>query len=446
MKIRIYNATRLTMETVNDMNKPDCYKNFRLVPPFHGEIHIENDKITRIISLHSDSVSENETSNGFDRQIDAKMNVVMPGFKNAHAHSPMTFARSYADDLPLSLWLNEKIFPMEAKLTPDDIRVFTKIAIMEYLSSGITAAFDMYFKPENIASAAISCGFRSVLCGAVNDFTESVQRMNDFYEYYNSKDDSLVTFNLGFHAEYTTSEDILKEIAMLAKDKKAPVYCHNSETKAEVAACVARHGTTPVCYLDSLSMFDYGGGGFHLVYTTDEDMKILKSRKLHVITNPGSNAKLASGVAPLYKYMDAGLNIAIGTDGPASNNALDMFREMYLVTALSKLLTQNAASMDAEMVLYMASAGGAKAMGLNDCDVLAPGKKADLIIIDLNKPNMQPVNNITKNIVYSGSKENVIMTMINGRILYENNEFFIGDSKETIFAKANEMVKLLHNQ
>lgn len=415
MNTRIYNARILTMETECDMTKADCFDNFALKPVFEGEVHIKDNRIDAIIKYADKPY---KCTKAFDRQINAKGNLILPGFKNAHAHSPMTFARSLADDLPLDKWLNEMIFPREAALTDKDIYNYTKIAINEYLTSGITASFDMYFRPENIVDAAMEMGFRSVICGAVNDFTESVERMDNFYDKYN-KTDSLISFKLGFHAEYTTSEPLLKEIAALSHAKHAPVFCHNSETKSEVAGCIARHGTTPTAYLESLGMYEYGGGGFHLVYTTDEDLHILRKHNLHVITNPGSNAKLASGVAPLYKYMDAGLNISIGTDGPASNNALDMFREMYLTTALSKLLTCNAGSMDADKVLYMATVGGAKAMGLDDCDTLEPQKKADIIMLDLNQPNMQPLNNISKNVVYSGSKLNVCMTMINGKVLYE---------------------------
>lgn len=431
MKIRIYNAKILTMENGMDI--------------VTGEIHIEDDRIARIIP---DSPCKTSSGYLFDRQINADGNLIMPGFKNAHAHSPMTFARSLADDLPLDRWLKEKIFPMEAKLSDDNIRIFSKIAIMEYLAGGITASFDMYFRPENIVDAALDMGFRSVICGAVNDFVESVPRMEGLYDKYNSSDNlnsrhDLISFKLGFHAEYTTGEGLLKDIAALAHEKKAPVYCHNSETKSEVEGCIDRHGLTPVAYLDSLGMFDWGGGGFHLIYTDDNDLDIIKRRGIHVVTNPASNGKLASGIAPLLKYLDAGINIGIGTDGPSSNNSLDMFREMYLTTVYQKLYTENAAAMDADKVLYMATVGGARAMELDDCDVLAPNKKADLIMIDLSRPNMQPINNIPTNLVYSGSTSNVMMTMINGRILYEKGEFLIGDDPLDLYAKANEMMKVL---
>ena len=199
--------------------------------------------------------------------------------------------------------------------------------------------------------------------------------------------------------------------------------------------CIARTGMTPTAYLDSLGMFEYGGGGFHCVHMTEEDLRIFQKRGLSVVTNPGSNTKLASGIAPIRRMMELGINIGIGTDGPASNNCLDMFREMFLTTGLAKLREKDAAVVDAGQVLYMATAGGAKACGLNECDALAEGKLADLIMIDLHQPNMQPLNNIAKNLVYSGSKQNVKLTMVNGRILYENGEFFVGEIRN-IFMKS----------
>ena len=198
---------------------------------------------------------------------------------------------------------------------------------------------------------------------------------------------------------------------------------------------------TPPQLLDSIGMFAYGGGGFHCVWMSDGDIELFARKKLWAVTNPGSNAKLASGIAPLDRLAAAGIPMAIGTDGAASNNALDMFREMYLASVLQKIANKDAAAGSADRVLEMACAGGAGAMGLHDADDIAPGKLADLVVIDLHRPNMQPLNNIARNIVYSGSKENVRMTMVNGRILYENGEFFIGEAPEEIYEKANRLME-----
>ena len=207
--------------------------------------------------------------------------------------------------------------------------------------------------------------------------------------------------------------------------------------------CLERYGMTPGKFLDSLGMFEYGGGVYHGVWLTREEMDIFREKKVSVITNPASNMKLASGIAPVSQFLKAGLNVAIGTDGPASNNCLDMFREMFLVTGLAKLATGDASAVDALEVLKMATVNGATAMRLPEADVLAEGKLADMIMIDLHLPNMQPLNHIAKNVVYSGSKQNVKMTMIHGQILYRDGRFLTEADPEAIYEKANEIINRL---
>lgn len=373
-----------------------------------------------------------------DRIYDLNGNLLMPSFKNAHTHSAMTFGRSFADDLPLSSWLNDKIFPLEAKLNGDDIYKLSKLAFLEYLTSGITACFDMYYFPENMAKASVDFGFRTVMCGAVNNFKESVEKLEEYYNKYNNYDE-LVSYKLGFHAEYTTSKEIMQGISQLAEKYSAPVYMHSSETKSEVEGCIERYGKSPTALFEELGLFNYGGGAYHSVWVDDDDLEIYKKRGVWAVINAGSNCKLASGIAPVSKMMDLGINLAIGTDGPASNNALDMFREMYLIAATQRINDCDAASTDANAILKAATIGSAHCMGLDECDVIDEGKTADLIVIDMHRPNMQPINNITKNIVYSGSKENVKMTMINGKILYENGEF-INTDIERIYSEAQAVI------
>lgn len=376
-----------------------------------------------------------------DREIDLNGNLLMPAFKNAHTHSAMTFARSLADDLPLQPWLYDMIFPMEAKLNESDIYTLSRLAFLEYLSSGISACFDMYYYPEAMAKASVDAGFRTVMCGAVNNFKESVSLLDEYYQKYNSYDE-LISYRLGFHAEYTTSKELMNGIALLAEKHEAPVFTHSSETKSEVEGCLERCGKTPTELFEELGLFNYGGGGFHSVWMSENDLEIYKKHGIWAVINAGSNSKLASGIAPLEKMQKAGINTAIGTDGPSSNNALDMFREMYLAAVTQKLKTSDAAACDAAELLKAATVGGAHCMGLYNCDIIDTGKKADLTVIDLHRPNMQPINNIIKNIVYSGSKENVKLTMINGKILYENGEF-IGTDIEKIYYEAQKITDRL---
>ena len=428
MNIRLYNARILSMEENRDI--------------FFGEVWVKKDRIVYAgDGTDTDSIYQKLQIPCmiWDREIDCVGNLLMPGFKDAHTHSGMTLLRSYADDLPLNDWLNQQVFPVEAKLTDEDIYELTKLAVLEYLTSGITAVFDMYLTPYSIYKAFDEMGMRGVQVGGVNNFSQSPELLEEYYLNLNGKS-PLQSFMLGFHAEYTCSQELLMKISEIAHKYKAPVFTHLSETKAEVEGCRERYGMTPVAFLDSLGMFDYGGGGYHCVHVTEEDIAIMKKRGMYAVSNPGSNTKLASGIAPITQFLKAGVPVALGTDGPASNNCLDMFREMFLVTGLAKLKEEDAAAVDAMDVLKMATVNGAHAMGLGEADVIAEGKLADLIMIDLKTPNMQPLNNIAKNIVYSGSKINVKMTMIGGRILYENGSFLIDEKPEDIYEKANEII------
>lgn len=431
MNIRLYNARILTMQEGEQI--------------FEGEIWIRDDRILYVGNGKNVDGVYDELKIPcliWDREVDCEKNLLMPGFKNAHTHSGMTVLRSYADDLPLKDWLNKQVFPVEAKLTAEDICELTKLAVLEYLTSGITAVFDMYLTPESIARAFDEMGMRCVQVGAVNNFSQSLELVEEMYQKLNQKS-SLQSYMLGFHAEYTCSPELLKGIAALAHKYKAPVFTHLSETEEEVAGCRERYGVTPLKYLDGLGIFDYGGGGYHCVHVTEEEIGIMKAKGLYAVTNPGSNVKLASGIAPISDFLKAGIPVAIGTDGPASNNCLDMFREMFLVTGLAKLKQKDASAVDAMEVLKMATVNGALAMGLRDADILAAGKLADIIMIDLMQPNMQPINNIPKNIVYSGSKSNVAMTMIGGKILYEKGRFFLAEQPEDIYRKAGQIKERL---
>ena len=423
MSIRLYNARILTMKDGQD-----------ILP---GEVWVEGHRI-----VYVGPEKKNEQNMVWEREVDCKQNLLMPGFKNAHTHSGMTLLRSLADDLPLDEWLQQQVFPVEAKMTPEDIYELTRLAILEYWSSGITAVFEMYLTPESIANAFEDMGMRCVQVSALNNFSQSPELMEQMYLKLNSsqKEDSLNSYKLGFHAEYTCSKELLQKVAEIAHKYQAPVYTHLAETEKEVQECIGRYGMTPLAFLDSLGMFAYGGGGYHCVHVTDADMDIMKKRNLYAITNPGSNTKLASGIAPISDFLDRGIPVAIGTDGPASNNCLDMFREMFLVTGLAKLKQKDASAVDAYEVLKMATVNGAHAMGLMDCDVLAEGKYADIIMVDLHMPNMQPIHNIPKNLVYSGSKINIKMTMIHGKICYENGTYAMPEEEVAqIYQNCNDI-------
>ena len=399
------------------------------------EVWTDKDKIVFVGIPDKEKLEKTE----FEREYDLKGNLLMPSFKNAHTHSAMTFLRSYADDMPLQEWLFKQVFPMEAKLDGEKVYWLTRLAVLEYLTTGCTAVFDMYFELDDYVKACEDSGFRSVLCGSVSGDVSSAERLEQNYLKYNGKN-PLISFMLGFHAEYTCEEELIKAVGKTAEKYKAPVAVHNSETEKEVRECIEKYGLTPTELFESYGIYNYGGAGFHCVYMSENDMEIFRKRNVWAVHCPGSNVKLASGIAPITDFQEKGINVALGTDGPASNNCLDMFREMFLMTGLQKIRNKDASACPADTVLISATAGSAKAMGLYDCDVIEVGKQADMVVIDLDRPNMQPLNNIGKNIVYSGSKENVKLTMCAGKVLYENGEFYVGESPELIYRKANQII------
>lgn len=429
MNTRFYNAKILVL---NQEEKMEIVQ---------GELWVKGDTICYIGDGCDDAAAKaKEEIKAWDREVSVNGNLLMPGFKNAHTHTAMTFLRSFADDLPLQEWLYNRVFPKEDQLTKDNIYYLNVLGIMEYLTSGITSNFDMYFFPPYNAQASIDCGFRTVQVSGLNNFGGTLEQLEENYNIVNGMSD-LTTMLIGFHAEYTTSKELMEGIAKIAQKYQSPVFMHNSETAPEVKECFDRYGMSPTQLTEQLGMYEYGGGGYHCVYLDDKDIEIFKKHNMTAVTCPASNLKLASGIAPLKRFVDEGINVAIGTDGPASNNALDMFREMYLASALAKVREMDAECVAAEKILYMATTGGAKAMGLECCDRLAVGKKADLIMLDLMQPNMQPENNIIKNVVYSGSKQNVMLTMVNGKILYENNQFLIGFDPAEVYREANKVIR-----
>lgn len=417
--IRLHNAKILSMVPGQEM--------------FDGEVWVEGNRIKYVGPKKEGT---------FDKEIDCEGNVLMPGFKNAHTHSGMTAFRSLADDLNLQDWLFNEIFPREDKMTGEDIYWLSQLAFLEYLTSGITAIADMYLTPESILETAKDFGMRCQIVSGLNKFGPTIDVLERRYNELNNKSD-LVGFLMGVHAEYTCDLDTLKAVSELIHKYKAPLYVHMSETKTEHDECIGRYQKTPMALFEELGLWDFGGGIYHGVWCTEDDMDIMKKHGLRVVTNPGSNSKLASGIAPISKYLEKGIEVAIGTDGPSSNNCLDFFREMFLVTALAKLKDNDPKAVDALEVLKMACVNGAHAMEIEDDDAIAEGKLADIIMIDLKQPNMQPILNIPKNIVYSGSKINVKMTMINGKILYKDGYFNGKIDVDTIYAKCAEITERL---
>lgn len=417
MKILFKNAHVLTMK---DGEKP-----------FISDVLVEDKIISKIAKDINDSEAQ---------IIDASNTVLMPGFKNAHTHSAMVFSRSSSDNLTLWDWLSNCIFPMEEQFIENDVYSMSKVAFLEYLTSGITACYDMYYFPQEIARAAKDIGFKAVILAAPPADRVTAEEIKNTFVEIRNLDKDLIDMRLGVHAEYTTPNERLVAIKEMCEEFKMPFSTHASETLNEVNGCKERHnGLTPTEFFDSLGLFKYGGVLFHNVVLTENDIKIMKDRGIYAVTCPGSNSKLASGIAPISDLVKAGIDVCIGTDGAGSNNCLDMFKEMHLLYSLAKIKENDATALNAFDILKMATVNGAKALGLNDALYIEEGAKADLMLIDLLKPNMQPINNLVSNIVYSGSKDNIKLTMINGKILYQDGKFNINEELVKLYKTVQEI-------
>ena len=416
------------------------FKNARILTMVNDKV-IDGDLL--VVDKRIAYIGKDASSYGpFDRVVECNGNLLMPGFKNAHAHSAMVFLRDVPEDVTLQQWLFDYVFPREERLQPSDVYHLNKVSYLEYVRNGITFCFEHYFFPPESAKSAKDFGMRTLLLGtySLGVTSTKIDELVRLSNLYNNEEDGLVRYLIGFHAEYTTEAELLKGTKEVISKTKTPFYTHISETAKEVKECLERHQKTPLQYLYEEGLFKYGGGGFHCVHLTDEEVKICKDNNINIISCPGSNDYLDSGVAPLKKYFDNGINIALGTDGPASNHGLDMFREMQLVVDHQK------GEIPPFEILKMATVNASKAMGLDNADVLAVDKYADIIMLDLSKPNMKKTDNIIENIVCYGQKENVVLTMINGQILYEKGAYNINESVEEIYNKAEEISRRLANK
>ena len=380
----------------------------------------------------------------FDKTIDVNGNILMPGFVDTHCHSPMTILRSLKDDAKLDDWLFNNMIPAESKLTPKDIYWGEKLAVLEYLSAGITTIEEGYFFNDEICKALNECEFRARV--GFGPTTRDVGMSNQEYlkkeyEIINQYEkNGLIKSNCFIHSIYTTTDELISECVDFTAKHNIPLSIHLCETLKEVGDCtVKNNGKTPPQYLEDLGFFDrYNTLCYHCVHMDKDDLQILTDYNSSVSTCPSSNIKLASGIAPIYAMQNKGLNITIGTDGVASNNSLDMFKEMFLVATLSKVNIYNAEVVSASDVLKMATVNGAKALGFNSGEIKV-GKLADIILIDINKPHYYPQQNLISNLIYAGKSSDVYLTMINGKIKYYNGEYFIGEEKEKIYDEVTKI-------
>ena len=354
----------------------------------------------------------------------ASPRLVMPGLINCHGHTAMTLVRGLGSGLPLQRWLEEAIFPVEAKMTPEDVRAGAAWGVMEMLAGGTTSVADMYDFPGDCARAFEAGGMKARVCRVgLNFIPGRLEECIEFTKSFNvSRLRSNVLADLCIHSEYLTDEQFCRGLAEANKELKRPLHFHVSETEREHNECLARHGKTPIAYLAETGILDHGGYAAHCVWCTDDDFRIMAEKGVSLIHNPTSNMKLGSGFARIARAMELGVNVALGTDGCASNDNLDMFEEMHICSLIHKGLAKDPTVLSAWDVIDMATKNGAKALGMDDTGEIAVGKKADLCVVDLDRFHLTPCLDIPNLIVNSMHASDVAMTVVDGRVVYEKSK------------------------
>lgn len=369
--------------------------------------------------------------------IDGTNRVALPGFINAHTHAAMTFLRSYADDMPLMEWLETKVWPLEDKLTGEDVYWGTMLAITEMIKSGTTCFADMYFFMDEAAQACEKSGIRAVLSrgmvgvgpSAELALTESRELVGKWHRRAKNR----ITVMLGPHAPYTCPPDYLRRVIDLAAELGMALHIHIAETAGEREDMIKTYGKSPVKHLEACGLFERAVLAAHCVHVDEEDIAILKKYQVGVAHNPESNMKLASGIAPVPAMLAAGIPVALGTDGASSNNNLDMLAELRTAAFLHKVNTMDPTVLPAYQALEMATRNGAIALGLEqETGQLKAGMKADMIIMNLEAPHMIPRYDIVANIVYSGQASDVETVIIDGRVIMQDRKMVAFDEAEVL--------------
>ncbi|MFW6377335.1 MAG: amidohydrolase [bacterium] len=380
---------------------------------------------------------DDDSDHNFDDIIDGRGKMLLPGMINTHTHSSMTLLRGYADDLALQDWLENKIWPFEATLTADDIYWGSKLAIMEMVQTGTTTFVDMYFQMAHVARAVEESGVRGVLSEGlieINDGITGLDSSLEFCKEWNGQASGRIYTMLAPHAPYTCSQSFLEKIITYAEDYDLGINIHVSETKKEFQDNIEKYGSTPVEYLNEIGLFSRPVIAAHCVYLTEEDIEILREKNVTVSHNPCSNMKLASGIAKIVEMLKKNVNVSIGTDGVASNNNLNIIEEAKIASYLQKVETLDPRVMNISTLLRILTKNAAKTLPYQDIGEIKIGYKADLILVDFEKStSYYPHHNNLSNFFYAGSGMDIDTVIIDGRIIYNKNEFLSIDKEEVLF-------------
>ncbi len=389
----------------------------------HQYVATEGEKIVYI--------GDEKPEGDFGASYNGHNRLLMSGLCNAHSHAAMTLLRGYAENLPLDRWLNERVFPFEDKIQNEDAYYSTMLAIAEMLRTGTTSFTDMYFFSEHVIKAVGESGIKCNFSRAITSFSDcaiseipSFRESEELVKTYHNAFDGRLKIDMSLHAEYTNRRTVMEQFAESVKAHGLRAHIHLSETEKEHEECKQRHGgLTPTELFAACGVFDVPTTAAHCVWVTDSDMDILKEKGVTVATNPASNLKLGSGVCNIYALLKKGINAALGTDSVASNNNLDMFREMYLCALLPKGFYRRPDVVSERDVLKMATQNGYAAQGRTDCGTIEVGNRADLIVVDLDTVHMCPHNDTVNHLVYAASGADVLLTMADGKVLYKDGVY-----------------------
>lgn len=418
-------------------------KNVELLHTPNGDLYyiaVEDNKITYVGKDMPENMQDAEI-------VDGKGKLATAGMVNTHGHVSMTLLRSYADDMELMDWLQNKIWPIEDKMNAQDIYWGAMLGIAEMLKGGTTCFADMYAFMENVARACAETGIRANLCrgliGVAPDKDVKLAENNVLAANWQGYDNGRIRISYGPHAPYTCPVDYLEKVIKAAADHKAEIQMHLCETKFEVDTCMKEHGLTPIQLMDKLGMFDLGTIAAHCVHLTDNDMEIMAAKKVRVAHNPQSNLKLASGIAPVAQMLEKGICVGIGTDGASSNNNLDMLEECRAAAMLHKATNFDPLAVPAQKAWEMATVDGAKTLGFDNLGLLEAGQLADIVLWDMHKPYWYPRNNKLSLLVYAASANDADTVIVAGKKVVAGGKLLTFD-EEKIYVQASAcMEKLL---
>ncbi|WP_338067651.1 amidohydrolase [Anaerosphaera multitolerans] len=400
------------------------------------DILIENNKISKISSKIDIKA---------DKIIDCSGKLAVPAYTNGHTHLGMTMMRNLADDLDLNTWLNEKIWPVEDKLTSEDIYWASMLSIVENIKSGVGTVYDMYYSMDRVSDGIIESGIRGVLTRGMMDISgggdERIDELLELYKNYHNSGNGRVKIVPAPHSIYTCSKEYLIKLMDIAASFDGVINTHLSETKKEVEDCLKEHSTTPAKYLNDLGMFDLKVVAAHCVHLTDEEIDLISEKDVYPIYNPSSNLKLASGFAPIDEMLKKGIKLGIGTDGSSSNNNQDLIEEMHIGSIVNKAVTLDATSVPAIEILKMATLNGGKLTGFNN-GIIVENALADIALYDLNALGFTPKNNMISALCYSTNSNYVTDLIVDGKVIMENREILTVD-EEKIKYEVNRLTEKL---